>query len=147
FPPFFLPSSYWSTIGTVPANYPVWVTYRTKNGVLTMTTQDIGLLQALGAKMSYLNQRQNVLSQNIANANTPDYKPHDLVPVDFGSVLKNITGDRQVKLSPGTTDPKHMGGVNEIDDPKNRIQKKTYETKPDGHAVVMEEQMVKSTQN
>jgi flagellar basal-body rod protein FlgB len=112
-----------------------------------MTTQNIGLLQALAAKMSYLNQRQSVLSQNIANANTPDYKPHDMVPVDFGSVLKNITGEEGAKLQPVTTDPKHMGGVNEISDPKNRIQKKTYETKPDGNAVVMEEQMVKSTQN
>lgn len=112
-----------------------------------MTTQNIGLLQALSAKMSYLNQRQNVLSQNIANANTPDYKPHDMVPVDFGSVLKKITGEEGAKLQPVTTDPRHMGGVNEIQDPKNAIQKKTYETKPDGNGVVMEEQMVKSTQN
>ena len=111
-----------------------------------MTTQDIGLLQALTAKMSYLKQRQSVLAQNVANANTPDYKPQDMVPVDFGSVLKSITGDQAARLAPVTTDPRHMGGVNEIKDPKNIIQKKTYETKPDGNAVVMEEQMVKSTQ-
>lgn len=112
-----------------------------------MTAQDIGLLQALTSKMSYLNQRHSVLSQNIANANTPDYKPHDLKEVDFGSVLKNITGEQGAKLQMVTTDSKHMGGVNEIADPKNSIQKKTYETKPDGNAVVIEEQMVKSTQN
>ena len=40
-----------------------------------------------------------------------------------------------------------MGGVSEIKDPKNAIQKKTYETKPDGNGVVLEEQMVKSAQN
>lgn len=113
-----------------------------------MSTQDIGLLQALAAKMDYLNQRQNVLAQNIANANTPDYKPHDLKPVDFGAVLKGILGDQAgAPLQPAVTDPKHMGGVNEIADPKNVIQKKTYETKPDGNAVVMEEQMVKSAKN
>ncbi len=111
-----------------------------------MTTQDIGLLQALTAKMSYLKQRQSVLAQNVANANTPDYKPHDMVPVDFGSVLKSLTGDQTAKLAPVATDPHHLGGVNEIKDPKNITQKKTYETKPDGNAVVMEEQMVKSAQ-
>jgi flagellar basal-body rod protein FlgB len=113
-----------------------------------MSTQDIGLLQALTAKMSYLNQRQSILSQNIANANTPEYKPHDLKEVDFGAVLKDVLGEQGgAKLEPVTTDPKHMGGVNEIASPKNAIQKKTYETKPDGNAVVMEEQMVKSAQN
>ena len=112
-----------------------------------MTTQNIGLLQALTAKMSYLNQRQKVLAQNIANVNTPDYKPNDMVPVDFGAVLKSITGDKGPTLTTATTDPRHLGGVNEIGDPKSRIQKKTYETKPDGNAVIMEEQMVKSAQN
>jgi flagellar basal-body rod protein FlgB len=112
-----------------------------------MTTQNIGLLQALTAKMSYLNQRQTVLSQNIANANTPEYKPHDLQEVDFGAVLSHITGEKSQTLMPATTDPRHMGGVSQIEDPKNRIQRRTYETKPDGNAVIMEEQMVKSAQN
>jgi flagellar basal-body rod protein FlgB len=113
-----------------------------------MSTQDIGLLQALAAKMSYLGQRQKVLAQNVANANTPEYKPHDLKAVDFGAVLKGILGDQNgAPLQPVVTDPKHMGGPNEIENPKNAIQKKTYETKPDGNAVVLEEQMVKSAQN
>jgi flagellar basal-body rod protein FlgB len=112
-----------------------------------MTTQDISLFQALGAKMRYLNQRQGIIAQNIANADTPAYKPHDLKPVDFGSVLKKVTGESSAKLQPAVTNERHLGGANEIHNPKEQIQKKTYETQPDGNAVVMEEQMVKSAQN
>ena len=53
-----------------------------------MSTQEIGLLKAIGAKLDYLGQRHKVIAENIANADTPGYKPKDLTPVDFGSVLK-----------------------------------------------------------
>ena len=55
-----------------------------------MTTQSIALFKAIGAKMEYLSQRQNIISQNIANADTPGYQPKDLKPVDFGQTVKNI---------------------------------------------------------
>jgi len=109
-----------------------------------MTTQNLGLFQALNAKMSYLDQRQKVLAQNIANANTPDYKPKDLTRVDFSTVLKEVT-DSNV-LRPETTNPLHMPSPNDIADPKNRQMKKTYDVVPTGNAVVLEEQMVTSAQ-
>ena len=37
---------------------------------------------AMGAKMSYLDTRQGVLAQNIANADTPEYRPRDLTDVN-----------------------------------------------------------------
>ncbi|MDP7142886.1 MAG: flagellar basal body protein, partial [Alphaproteobacteria bacterium] len=57
-----------------------------------MTIDNIGLFQGLSAKMRYLNQRQTVISQNIANADTPNYKPQDLKPIDFGAVLESAQG-------------------------------------------------------
>ncbi|MCB0376336.1 MAG: hypothetical protein KDD04_10490, partial [Sinomicrobium sp.] len=36
----------------------------------------------------------------------------------------------------------HMGGPNDIRDPKNREQKTTYEVAPVGNAVIVEEQMM-----
>lgn len=109
-----------------------------------MTTQNLGLFQALGAKMNYLDQRQKVLSQNIANANTPNYRPMDLTKVDFGTVLKDVT-DSAV-LRPDTTHPMHMPTPNDIASPDERKMKKTYDVAPTGNAVVLEEQMVNSTQ-
>ena len=109
-----------------------------------MTTQNLGLFQALSAKMNFLDQRQKVLAQNIANANTPGYKPKDLGKVDFGAVLKDITDSNT--LRPETTNVLHMPSPHDIDDPKSRAMKKTYDVVPTGNAVVMEEQMINSTQ-
>ena len=109
-----------------------------------MTTQNIGLFQALNAKMNYLDQRQKVLAQNIANANTPDYKPKDLTKVDFGTVLKEVSKDNV--LRPETTNAMHMPSASGIDDAQSRKMKKTYDVAPTGNAVVLEEQMVNSAQ-
>ena len=113
-----------------------------------MSTQDIGLLQALDAKMTYLNQRQKVLAQNIANGDTPGYRPREMKAVDFGSVLGSLTGDSTAKLQMTITNPMDLGSAaGNIVHATDQTQKKTYETSPDGNSVVMEEQMVKSTQN
>jgi flagellar basal-body rod protein FlgB len=109
-----------------------------------MTTENIALFKAMGAKMHYLNERQRVISQNIANADTPGYESHDLTKVDFGAVLKNIA-DSNV-LEPETTNPMHMPSPHDIGNPKDKEQKISYEIAPDGNAVIMEEQMVKQSQ-
>lgn len=107
-----------------------------------MTTQDIGLFKALGAKMDYLGQRQRVIAQNVANADTPNYRPNDLKPVDFSGMLKSVAGVKGVKIN--ATNPMHMGvggaGVNA----KEAAQKTVYEVAPAGNSVVMEEQMLNS---
>lgn len=107
-------------------------------------TDNIALLRAMTAKMGYLDQRQKVLAQNVANADTPGYQPHDLTKVDFGAVLQKTAASGE--LFPAHTDQKHMSLEGSIDDPKNREQKVTYEIAPAGNAVILEEQMVSSAQ-
>ncbi len=111
-----------------------------------MTTQTIGLFKALSAKMDYLNARQSVIAQNIANTDTPGYKPMDLAPVDFSTVLKNTGKGSVQSVSIRTTDPQHAGGAGDSADLKEKKQKKFYEVTPSGNAVVMEEQMLASNQ-
>ena len=110
-----------------------------------MTTQNIGLFKALNAKMHYLDTRQKVLAQNVANADTPGYVPKELGKVDFGSVLQNVTKDNGVRVR--TTSAMHMPPENQVDDPKNRAARLVYEVAPEGNEVSLEEQMVKSSQN
>lgn len=112
-----------------------------------MTTNNIGIFQALSAKMDYLNHRQRVIAQNVANADTPGYTPVDLTPVDFGRILEKVTSPGRAHVSPDTTHKNHMPAAGEIADAKNREQRLTYEVAPAGNAVVMEEQMVKAAQN
>ncbi len=105
-----------------------------------MTTQNIGLFKGLVAKMDYLDQRQRVLAQNIANADTPDYQPHDLVPVDFSKVLHEVDG--KVRIHQETTHARHMVAGGELRDPENREKKHVYEVAPAKNAVIIEEQMI-----
>jgi len=119
-----------------------------------MTTQGLGLFQALSAKIDYLNQRQSVIAQNIANADTPGYRPEDLTKVDFSSLLGasgNLSSQSGVKSLPEVsmvaTDSQHLGGASQNVNVKERPQKDTYEVAPAGNAVVIEEQLVNSSQN
>ena len=48
------------------------------NGEMSMTTDNLTLMQATIQKMRWNEVRQKVLSQNIANADTPGYKPQDI---------------------------------------------------------------------
>lgn len=108
-----------------------------------MSTSDIGLLKALGVKMSYLDHRQKIIAQNVANADTPDYRPQDLSPLNFGSVLKNLGVDGGVTLE--TTRPGHMPPPGSITGGKDGEQKMTYEVAPAENAVILEEQMMKAS--
>lgn len=110
-----------------------------------MTTENIGLLKALGSKMQYLAQRQSLISQNIANADTPGYRPKDLKPVNFGTALKDAQGPNKGVIMASTNDA-HMGPGSATQSVKSEKAKKVYEVAPAGNAVVMEEQLVNSGQ-
>ena len=111
-----------------------------------MTTENLALFKAIGAKMDFLGQRQRVVSQNVSNADTPGYRPKDINKADFSKVLKNITDTSKAvpNVRMDTTNALHMptpGDVG-VDDP--RKQKETYEVAPVGNAVIMEEQLLKA---
>jgi len=108
-----------------------------------MDIQNIALFQAMGAKMNYLSTRQGVLAQNIANADTPDYRPRDLTKVDFGAVLKDVTGSKKVHME--KTSAGHIMPGGDIDSPDSRKARMTYEVAPAGNAVIIEEQMVEAS--
>jgi flagellar basal-body rod protein FlgB len=110
-----------------------------------MTTQNIGLFKAIAAKMGFLDKRQSVIAQNVANADTPSYQARDLAPVDFSRVLDKATGAKKTARIE-TTHPMHMPSHNEVASPENKAQKITYEVAPAGNAVILEEQMLKSSQ-
>jgi flagellar basal-body rod protein FlgB len=97
------------------------------------------LFQRMSERMGWLGARQEVLAQNIANADTPDFVPHDMKALKFVDHLNQVAPIAQAR-----TNAMHMGGTGQpdasIDEQKT---KKQYETAPVGNAVVLEEQMVK----
>jgi flagellar basal-body rod protein FlgB len=105
-------------------------------------TTDISLFQAMGSKMKYLNHRQRIISQNIANSDTPNYQPSDLTKVDFGRVLKKVTGDNSIQMA--STNANHMPALDQVSAARVEKQRETYEVAPDKNGVVLEEQLIKS---
>ena len=107
-----------------------------------MDFSQLKLLSMLHKKMTWLGQRQDVLSENIANSDTPDYKPTDLVPLDFRRTLSQ----QFVRLEPKQTSKVHLAGTLPLDPQfRNPEIRRAYESSPDGNEVVLEEQMVKMT--
>ncbi len=121
-----------------------------------MTTQDLGLMSALLQKMDWTEHRQQVLSQNIANADTPGYKPQDIAPFDFKGLLNHSTSTLSLSSAGGgstglaTTNPMHLtagGSTASGDGTPAKNSKHNYETAPAGNSVVIEEQLLKMNAN
>ncbi|MBI3444983.1 MAG: flagellar basal body rod protein FlgB [Magnetospirillum sp.] len=101
---------------------------------------DLGIFKMAKAQMDWIAQRQEVLAGNIANANTPRYLPKDIKPVDFKSVLND---SMETPVTASATNAKHIVPEMGPGPFKAVTQRKTYESTPDGNAVILEEQMAK----
>jgi flagellar basal-body rod protein FlgB len=105
-----------------------------------MDLSNMSLFKLVKGKMDWLTERQTVLAQNIANADTPHYRPNDLKAFTFERALSNTK-----QLSPTMTTAGHMPGQardRDINVTQDR-PKHNFEVAPDGNAVIMEEQMTK----
>lgn len=106
-----------------------------------MNLPDVPLLALLRQRMSWLNDRQNLLSQNVANADTPGYAARDLKAIDFESELRGQSSGFSDGLA--TTDPRHIavsaGGSLQAQD----AALTETETSPSGNSVSLEEEMIK----
>jgi flagellar basal-body rod protein FlgB len=83
-------------------------------------------------RLAWIDQRQRVVAQNIANADTPDYQPRDLAP--FAQMLRDQT------VAPAQTNPLHMAGTVELASAKREVP---AQRAVDGNAVDVEGQLTK----
>lgn len=116
-----------------------------------MSLTDSPYFSLLKTRMSFLNDRQKILADNVANASTPKFVPKDmdqeafnrsiskLVPNSFGGVGVNPVQS----ISLATTNSGHIGSKSETIS-SNAIKSPDSEVTMDGNAVVLEEQMIKA---
>jgi flagellar basal-body rod protein FlgB len=101
-----------------------------------MDLQGIGLFRMISQQLRWLGQRQDVLAQNVANADTPGYQARDLEPIAFGDALRQATAVR-----PAITQAGHLPGL-PTDPPAAETKALVpWEVSPDGNGVVLEQQM------
>lgn len=106
-----------------------------------MHLPDMPLFSMLRDKMSWLNQRQGLLSQNVANADTPGYAARDLKPIDFEQSLRDASRSNSSTLR--VTDPRHIamspsggGAFEQVETGQGVANEK-------GNTVAIEEEMIK----
>ena len=105
-----------------------------------MDVDKITLFATVKKRLAWLTQRQEVLAQNIANSDTPDYRARDLKPFQFQELIRR----EQAQLNMDVSTKSHLDGrrkrLRDFSEEKERIP---YETAPAGNSVVIEEQMEK----
>ncbi len=101
-----------------------------------MDLQGIGLFRMISQQLRWLGQRQEVLSQNVANSDTPGFQARDVAPIAFGDALRQAA-----MVRPAATQAGHLQGK-----PADPAAAKVttivpWEVSPDGNGVVLEQQM------
>lgn len=103
---------------------------------------DLPLLGQIKGRLTWLDERQRVVAQNVANADTPGYAARDLkVPTDFAQAMRAGGG-----LPVARTHAAHIA-------PRTDMARFTSRTAPDsettldGNSVVVEEQMLKMAES
>ena len=103
---------------------------------------NIGLMQGIGGKMNWLQQRQTVLTGNIANADTSNYQARDIKQPDFATVMGRSANKPRIQQI--ATNGAHIGGEHRLGEVKDREVKDVYEASPTGNGVILEEQLIKA---
>lgn len=97
-----------------------------------MDPTDIGLFRLAERRLAWVDERQRLLAQNVANADTPGFKPRDVAP--FAAALAG----QNAALT--QTDKAHLAGpASSINGFGVRASGKA----PNGNAVSLEDQLSK----
>lgn len=106
--------------------------------------EQIPLFAMLKSKLGYDAQRQRVIGQNVANADTPGYAPKDLNTFTFDGALKAQAAGTGV--DPVRTNSMHIAGRARPSAAWKHLAAPDSEARLDGNQVVLEEQMMKMSE-
>ena len=109
-----------------------------------MSMPDIPLLSMLKTRMTWLSQRQDTLTQNVANADTPGYVAHDLKALDFSQALRQSSALSQSASQLMVTDARHIGIKSAAPGGGfEDMEVRDSQASPNGNSVSLEQKMIK----
>ena len=106
-----------------------------------MPISDIPILSMLRTRLEWHQERQRVLAENVANADTPHYQAKDLAPPDFSRELSGVS------LTLARTEPGHIEATGVAGSAFENASKERYEVRPRGNTVTHEDEMMKVASN
>jgi len=111
-----------------------------------MVISDIPILSLLKIRLQWSQQRQSVLAENVANADTPGYRSRDLTPQKFDAPAQGaappLTTVALIRTESG-----HIAAIGQNDTPFRSKNEGNYEVRPTGNAVNLEQEMMKVAAN
>jgi flagellar basal-body rod protein FlgB len=110
-----------------------------------MSISDLPVLSALRTKMQWHQERQRILSENVANSDTPNFKPRDLVEPKFNST--GASAGTMGALAMMRTSASHIAPSNGGGESFDQNHKAGFETRPAGNSVSLEDEMLKISAN
>ena len=114
-----------------------------------MAITDIPILSILRTRLQWAQARQRVLAENVANADTPNYRARDLAPPKFEAPAGATAGAAAplTAVSLARTADGHIAGIGQGDSPFRSERSAGYEVQPTGNAVNLEQEMMKVAAN
>ena len=106
-----------------------------------MPISDIPIFSMLRTKLQWHQERQRLLAENVANAETPEFKPSDLAPPTFEAPASGVA-----PVTLRRTSPAHLAGA---DGPRDFASRAAhdFEVVPTGNGVSLEDEMMKVAGN
>ncbi|MGY6569264.1 MAG: flagellar basal body rod protein FlgB [Salinarimonas sp.] len=106
-----------------------------------MSVAGLPLIEKLKTRMHWHQARQKLIAENVANADTPGFKPRDVAEPRLDARGRPLGG-----VQPARTVPGHLA----LDQTRSGISERNaarFEVRPSGNAVNLEDEMLKSAQN
>lgn len=108
-----------------------------------MPISGLPILDMLRTKMQWHQERQRLLAENIANADTPNFRPVDLAPPNFDRAAPAAPAVALQRTSAAHIVGSSLSGAG----PFQTARPGGSETRPGGNAVALEDEMLKVAQN
>jgi flagellar basal-body rod protein FlgB len=108
-----------------------------------MPITEIPIFSMLRTRMHWNQERQKLLSENVANADTPKFQPRDLAPLTASSMRPSVP-----PLALAQTEPSHLASIGGDNDSAFQMDRKgDFEVRPGGNGVNLEDEMLKVAGN
>jgi flagellar basal-body rod protein FlgB len=111
-----------------------------------MGLTDLPILSMLRTRLEWAQERQRVLAENVANADTPNFRPRDLTPLKFPAP-NEITTASIANVTLLRTEAGHLAGLGGSDPAFRPTGEGDYNVQPTGNAVNLEQEMMKVAAN
>ena len=107
-----------------------------------MSITNLPLFTMLRARMQWSQERQRLLAENVAQADSPNYRPRDLAPLRFDQPRTAVAS-----LGLDRTQANHIVGITGAPGRFQDTAARSYDVRPSGNAVNVEDEMIKVAAN